>query len=61
MFCRKGKARCDGLDNWPCRRCRENGVECVFEGLTPDELRSRMNVKRESQQDGGSIDGTGSV
>ncbi|BGO99688.1 hypothetical protein NBRC10513v2_003916 [Rhodotorula toruloides] len=61
MYCRKGKARCDGLDSWPCRRCRENGVECVFEGLTQEELRSRMSVKRESQAEGGSLDGTGSV
>ncbi|BGP24699.1 hypothetical protein JCM10295v2_003618 [Rhodotorula toruloides] len=61
MYCRKGKARCDGLDSWPCRRCRENGVECVFEGLTPDELRSRMSVKREPQAEGGSIDGAGGV
>ncbi|GAA5826785.1 hypothetical protein JCM3770_003988, partial [Rhodotorula araucariae] len=52
LYCRKGKARCDGLDNWPCRRCRESGVECVFEGITGDELRKRMEVK------GGSASGT---
>ncbi|BGP48368.1 hypothetical protein JCM10450v2_004240 [Rhodotorula kratochvilovae] len=45
LYCRKGKARCDGLDNWPCRRCRESGVECVFEGISGDELRKRMQVK----------------
>ena len=31
------QARCDGPDSWPCRRCRESGVECVFVGggVTP--------------------------
>ena len=27
------QARCDGPEAWPCRRCRESGVECVFEGV----------------------------
>ncbi|ORY83491.1 hypothetical protein BCR35DRAFT_64123 [Leucosporidium creatinivorum] len=50
LYCRKGKARCDGLSNsWPCRRCRENGVECVFEGISTAELRRREEQKREDE------------
>ncbi|GAA6061956.1 hypothetical protein JCM10212_001998 [Sporobolomyces blumeae] len=44
--CRKGKARCDGFDSYPCRRCRESGVECVFEGFSADELRQRTNRRK---------------
>ena len=29
--CRKQKARCDGPENPPCRRCRQVGIECIFE------------------------------
>ncbi|GAA5983150.1 hypothetical protein JCM10908_000173 [Rhodotorula pacifica] len=47
LYCRRGKARCDGLDHWPCRRCRDNGIECVFEGVSADELRERMAAKNE--------------
>ncbi|KAM0788916.1 hypothetical protein ACM66B_002995 [Microbotryomycetes sp. NB124-2] len=36
--CRKSKARCDGPELWPCRRCRESGTECVFEGVPQEEL-----------------------
>ncbi|PPQ67094.1 hypothetical protein CVT25_005695 [Psilocybe cyanescens] len=29
--CRRQKMRCEGADNPPCRRCRNNGLECLFE------------------------------
>ncbi|KAL0578601.1 hypothetical protein V5O48_003392 [Marasmius crinis-equi] len=29
--CRKQKMRCEGADNPPCRRCRNTGLECLFE------------------------------
>ncbi|CDR98891.1 hypothetical protein [Sporisorium scitamineum] len=29
--CRKQKARCDGPENPPCRRCKQVGIECIFE------------------------------
>ncbi|KAK0245668.1 hypothetical protein EDD85DRAFT_924755 [Armillaria nabsnona] len=29
--CRKQKMRCEGADNPPCRRCRNTGLECMFE------------------------------
>ncbi|GAA5893839.1 Zn(II)2Cys6 transcription factor [Sporobolomyces salmoneus] len=45
--CRKGKARCDGFDSYPCRRCREGGVECIFEGIPVEELIQRTKRKRE--------------
>ncbi|GAA5982728.1 hypothetical protein JCM5350_006228 [Sporobolomyces pararoseus] len=45
--CRKGKARCDGFDSYPCRRCRESGVECIFEGIPVEELLQRSQRKRE--------------
>ncbi|GAA5925347.1 Zn(II)2Cys6 transcription factor [Sporobolomyces koalae] len=45
--CRKGKARCDGYDSYPCRRCRESGVECIFEGIPIEELRQRSQRKRD--------------
>ncbi|GAA6019916.1 hypothetical protein JCM10207_003335 [Rhodosporidiobolus poonsookiae] len=50
LYCRKGKARCDGLDSYPCRRCREAGVECVFEGLTAEELKARVERKQVEQR-----------
>ncbi|KAK4057893.1 hypothetical protein OIO90_001112 [Microbotryomycetes sp. JL221] len=37
-YCRKSKARCDGPELWPCRRCRESGQECLFEGVPQEEL-----------------------
>ncbi|ORY91577.1 hypothetical protein BCR35DRAFT_70699 [Leucosporidium creatinivorum] len=37
-YCRKSKARCDGPELWPCRRCRESCVDCVFEGVPASEL-----------------------
>ncbi|GAA5840845.1 hypothetical protein JCM3766R1_000900 [Sporobolomyces carnicolor] len=45
--CRKGKARCDGFDSYPCRRCREGGVECIFEGIPVEELLQRAQRKRD--------------
>ncbi|KAJ3852861.1 hypothetical protein EV368DRAFT_82133 [Lentinula lateritia] len=29
--CRKQKMRCEGADNPPCKRCRNAGLECLFE------------------------------
>ncbi|KAH6916892.1 hypothetical protein BKA70DRAFT_1250880 [Coprinopsis sp. MPI-PUGE-AT-0042] len=29
--CRKQKMRCEGAENPPCRRCRNAGLECLFE------------------------------
>ncbi|PWZ02089.1 hypothetical protein BCV70DRAFT_198367 [Testicularia cyperi] len=29
--CRKQKARCEGPEDPPCKRCRQVGVECIFE------------------------------
>ncbi|KAI6095508.1 hypothetical protein EDD16DRAFT_1678199 [Pisolithus croceorrhizus] len=29
--CRKQKMRCEGADNPPCRRCRNAGLDCLFE------------------------------
>ncbi|KIY45786.1 hypothetical protein FISHEDRAFT_48819 [Fistulina hepatica ATCC 64428] len=29
--CRKQKMRCEGADNPPCKRCRNAGLECMFE------------------------------
>ncbi|KAF8167734.1 hypothetical protein B0H34DRAFT_682848 [Crassisporium funariophilum] len=29
--CRKQKMRCEGADNPPCKRCRNTGLECLFE------------------------------
>lgn len=29
--CRKGKNRCEGEGEAPCRRCQVNGTPCVFE------------------------------
>ena len=29
--CRKQKMRCEGADNPPCRRCRNTGLDCLFE------------------------------
>ncbi|KAF9029217.1 hypothetical protein BDZ89DRAFT_1091823 [Hymenopellis radicata] len=29
--CRRQKMRCEGADNPPCRRCRNTGLECLFE------------------------------
>ncbi|KAG2023045.1 priB protein, variant 2 [Coprinopsis cinerea AmutBmut pab1-1] len=29
--CRKQKMRCEGAENPPCRRCRNTGLECLFE------------------------------
>ncbi|KAM0745961.1 hypothetical protein T439DRAFT_146000 [Meredithblackwellia eburnea MCA 4105] len=34
--CRRSKSRCDGPEAWPCRRCRESGIECVFEDVGGD-------------------------
>ncbi|GAA6026145.1 hypothetical protein JCM11491_006146 [Sporobolomyces phaffii] len=45
--CRKGKARCDGFDSYPCRRCRESGVECIFEGIPVEELLQRSHRMRD--------------
>ncbi|GAA5888225.1 hypothetical protein JCM5296_000238 [Sporobolomyces johnsonii] len=53
QFCRKGKARCDGLESYPCRRCRENGVECVFEGISTEELKRR--AERKKDESGGDV------
>ncbi|GAA5864496.1 hypothetical protein JCM8547_005561 [Rhodosporidiobolus lusitaniae] len=39
QYCRRGKARCTG--EYPCRRCRENGVVCVFEGMSQKEMKER--------------------
>ncbi|GAA5961977.1 hypothetical protein JCM21900_001991 [Sporobolomyces salmonicolor] len=47
QYCRKGKARCDGLESYPCRRCRENGVECVFDGISTQELKRRAERKKD--------------
>ncbi|CAL1695059.1 unnamed protein product [Somion occarium] len=32
--CRKQKMRCEGAENPPCKRCRHNGLECLFEKPT---------------------------
>ncbi|KAJ3734654.1 hypothetical protein DFJ43DRAFT_1060921 [Lentinula guzmanii] len=32
--CRKQKMRCEGADNPPCKRCRNAGLECLFEKPT---------------------------
>ncbi|KPV74762.1 uncharacterized protein RHOBADRAFT_53707 [Rhodotorula graminis WP1] len=45
LYCRRSKARCTGLESWPCRRCREGGIECVFEGISTDDLRKKMDDK----------------
>ncbi|GAA5910439.1 hypothetical protein JCM8208_004476 [Rhodotorula glutinis] len=45
LYCRRSKARCTGLESWPCRRCREGGIECVFEGISTDELRKKVDDK----------------
>ncbi|KAK7468717.1 hypothetical protein VKT23_003220 [Stygiomarasmius scandens] len=29
--CRKQKMRCEGADNPPCKRCRNTGLDCLFE------------------------------
>ena len=29
--CRKQKMRCEGADNPPCKRCRQQSLECLFE------------------------------
>ncbi|KAF5323314.1 hypothetical protein D9611_005748 [Ephemerocybe angulata] len=29
--CRKQKMRCEGAENPPCKRCRNTGLECLFE------------------------------
>jgi hypothetical protein len=29
--CRKQKMRCEGADNPPCKRCRNAGLDCLFE------------------------------
>lgn len=29
--CRKQKMRCEGAENPPCRRCRNTGLDCLFE------------------------------
>ncbi|KAF9020303.1 hypothetical protein BDZ89DRAFT_1138725 [Hymenopellis radicata] len=29
--CRRQKMKCEGADNPPCRRCRNTGLECLFE------------------------------
>ncbi|KAN0064574.1 hypothetical protein ACQY0O_002202 [Thecaphora frezii] len=29
--CRKQKARCDGPEDPPCRRCKAAGIDCIFE------------------------------
>ncbi|GAA5909699.1 hypothetical protein JCM6882_008468 [Rhodosporidiobolus microsporus] len=50
QFCRKGKARCDGLENYPCRRCRDGGIECVFEGMTVEELKKRAELAQEEKR-----------
>ncbi|GAA5985118.1 hypothetical protein JCM11641_006363 [Rhodosporidiobolus odoratus] len=52
QYCRKAKSRCDGLENYPCRRCRESGVECVFEGMTVDELERRSARLQQAKQRG---------
>jgi hypothetical protein len=33
--CRKMKIRCIDKEDPPCRRCRNMGLECAFEGLPP--------------------------
>ncbi|GAC95756.1 hypothetical protein PHSY_003332 [Pseudozyma hubeiensis SY62] len=38
--CRKQKARCDGPENPPCRRCKQVGIECVFEKPPKDPASS---------------------
>ncbi|GAA6034013.1 hypothetical protein JCM8097_000649 [Rhodosporidiobolus ruineniae] len=50
QYCRKGKARCNGLEEYPCRRCRENGVECVFEGMSTEELKARAERQQEEKR-----------
>ncbi|GAA5820321.1 hypothetical protein JCM11251_005573 [Rhodosporidiobolus azoricus] len=50
QFCRKGKARCDGLEHYPCRRCRDGGIECVFEGMTAEESKQRAEVAQEEKR-----------
>lgn len=29
--CRKQKMRCEGAENPPCKRCRQQSLECLFE------------------------------
>ncbi|BGP16254.1 hypothetical protein JCM10213_007697 [Rhodosporidiobolus nylandii] len=50
QYCRKGKARCNGLEEYPCRRCRESGVECVFEGMAVEELKKRAEKLQEEKR-----------
>ncbi|KAJ1025611.1 hypothetical protein NDA18_003954 [Ustilago nuda] len=38
--CRKQKARCDGPENPPCRRCRQVGIQCIFEKPPKDSTTS---------------------
>ncbi len=42
--CRKQKARCDGPENPPCRRCRQVGIECIFEKPPKDPSSSTTNT-----------------
>ncbi|SGY80296.1 BQ5605_C008g05351 [Microbotryum silenes-dioicae] len=42
VACRRAKARCDGPELWPCRRCRESCHECIFDGVPREELGTRL-------------------
>ncbi|SOV05025.1 uncharacterized protein UDID_03077 [Ustilago sp. UG-2017a] len=42
--CRKQKARCDGPENPPCRRCRQVGIECIFEKPPKDSTTSASTI-----------------
>lgn len=38
--CRKQKARCEGPEHPPCRRCKQIGIECIFEKPPKDATSS---------------------
>ena len=44
--CRKQKARCDGPEHPPCRRCRTSGIECVFEKPPAQPSSSDTGIER---------------
>lgn len=50
--CRKQKARCEGPENPPCRRCNQVGIECIFEKPPKDPPSSNSDALDASANSG---------
>lgn len=61
LHCRRQKMRCEGSDNPPCKRCKNNMLDCVFERrtdylLNPEDRAWQMKMEEKVNSLSSSVD-----